>query len=276
MPATRIPRLGGALVVATFALTACAVADPPPAAAPPAEPHDLVAVTCPDTIRIATGDVPGPTTGHLYALLGPDAEIAADGLSVTGSLVTDGLATGVDVSILVGSSDQPRPVQMLHDDRSIFLGAVDADEIAADHDATRVVGLYAPFTAGVDAVRTASGAPAPRDAVTEPQIPGIVAVLPDNVEHYVPCFEALVPMLQRAAADYDAQPAEVDALMNEVAVATGAGPLTEEQLAAAHATIAELGLRGDGDVNAARVAEMLGALGSDVDPARIFSGGYLD
>lgn len=347
MPQIRVVA-GGVLAIAALALTACA--EPAP---PAVDPLDLPAAACPDTIRIAAG-APGPLTGHLYELLGPDARIAADGTSVTGSLVAGGTDTGVEVSVLVGMPDDPRPVRLLHDDVTIFLAAVDADELLGSPEPP-AFGLYAPFARSADAVLwdpsalpavssiadlgaagvpvhlppgpgsdhlvasgilptavvgadpgaaflAAQGAAARlgsavadpyllehetpgwlRPVAVEllddagyPQIPGIVSVLPANVEAYVECFDVLVPILQGAAADYDADPAATDALMAEVAAAAGLPALSDDALTAAHAALADLGLRSEGAVDAERFDALIGMLDPGADAAALVTGEYLD
>ncbi len=71
--------------------------------------------------------------GAMYALVGPDYTIDTDAKSVTGSLVAQGVDTGVDVEVRPGGPNvgfQPVPALMYLDD-AITLGAVNTDDAIA-------------------------------------------------------------------------------------------------------------------------------------------------
>jgi hypothetical protein len=66
----------------------------------------------------------------MYSLVGPDYTIDADAKSVTGSLVTQGVDTGVDVEVRPGGPNvgfQPVPA-LMYLDEAITLGAVTTDD----------------------------------------------------------------------------------------------------------------------------------------------------
>ncbi|GAA0898883.1 ABC transporter substrate-binding protein [Pseudonocardia zijingensis] len=104
-------------------------------AAPAAEaggPLDLSGV-CPATVVLQQDWQPEAEHGSMYSLIGPDYTIDADAKSVTGSLVTQGVDTGVDVEVRPGGPNvgfQPVPALMYLDD-AITLGAVNSDAALA-------------------------------------------------------------------------------------------------------------------------------------------------
>jgi hypothetical protein len=104
-------------------------------AAPAAEaggPLDL-AGACPATVVLQQDWQPEAEHGSMYSLVGPDYQIDTNAKSVTGSLVTQGVDTGVDVEVRPGGPNvgfQPVPALMYLDD-SITLGAVNSDAAIA-------------------------------------------------------------------------------------------------------------------------------------------------
>ncbi|MHA6619762.1 substrate-binding domain-containing protein [Pseudonocardia sp. DLS-67] len=104
-------------------------------AAPAAEaggPLDL-AGACPATVVLQQDWQPEAEHGSMYSLVGPDYQIDTSTKSVTGSLVTQGVDTGVDVEVRPGGPNvgfQPVPALMYLDD-SITLGAVNSDAAIA-------------------------------------------------------------------------------------------------------------------------------------------------
>ena len=86
---------------AAAGLLAAAVALSLPAATqattqPDGEPVDLAGV-CPETIVIQTDWFPESEYGAVYNLLGDDYEVDVDNKMVTGSLISEGQPTGVDI-----------------------------------------------------------------------------------------------------------------------------------------------------------------------------------
>ncbi|MEN3269370.1 MAG: hypothetical protein V7646_6264 [Pseudonocardia sp.] len=125
-------------LVAAIALTACgggtgatsnAEAAPAAPIAPAGGPLDLSGV-CPATVVLQQDWQPEAEHGAMYSLVGPDYTVDANTKSVKGSLVTQGVDTGVDVEVRPGGPNvgfQPVPALMYLDD-SIVLGAVNTDE----------------------------------------------------------------------------------------------------------------------------------------------------
>jgi hypothetical protein len=131
-----------ALAAAALALTACGggaapSADPsaaPGAAAAPAAPAggplDLAGAGCPATVVMQQDWQPEAEHGAMYALVGPDRTIDTDAKSVTGSLVAQGVDTGVDIEVRPGGPNtgfQPVPA-LMYLDEAITLGAVNTDQ----------------------------------------------------------------------------------------------------------------------------------------------------
>lgn len=201
----RPPRTRGitSALVGLALLTACAGSAPEPGA-DPGDPVDLVGPGCPDVIRIAADGIEPERLTHLTVLVG---EGGADALS--GPLVADGVPTGVDIEILTGGD--VAPVERISDDRSIFLGVVDAEDAIRHSGEHPVVGVFAPFTASALA------------SDRHPDYPGMIVLLPHNVDDYVECLAVLVPILQRAAhatstfaGEGDVDSALLDALIERV------------------------------------------------------------
>ena len=124
-------------VAAALVLSACggaaedvsnAAAAPAAPAAPAGGPLDLSGV-CPETVVLQQDWQPEAEHGAMYSLVGSDYTVDADAKSVTGSLVAQGVDTGVKVEVRPGGPNvgfQPVPALMYLDD-SITLGAVNTD-----------------------------------------------------------------------------------------------------------------------------------------------------
>lgn len=123
-------------LAAALVLSACGGGDAPadtvaPAAAtaPAGGPLDLAA-DCPATVVMQQDWQPEAEHGAMYALVGPDYTIDAEAKSVSGSLVAQGVDTGVDVEVRPGGPNvgfQPVPALMYLDDTIVF-GAVNTDD----------------------------------------------------------------------------------------------------------------------------------------------------
>jgi hypothetical protein len=103
------------------------------AAAPAGGPLDLKAAGCPDTVVMQQDWQPEAEHGAMYALVGPDKTVDANAKSVKGSLVAQGVDTGVDIEVRPGGPNvgfQPVPALMYLDD-SIVFGAVNTDDAIA-------------------------------------------------------------------------------------------------------------------------------------------------
>ncbi len=123
------------VAIATLVLAGCgggetaAPAGPAAAAAPAGGPLDLAGV-CPATVVMQQDWQPEAEHGAMYSVVGPDYTIDTDVKSVTGSLVAQGVDTGVDVEVRPGGPNvgfQPVPALMYLDD-TITFGAVNTDE----------------------------------------------------------------------------------------------------------------------------------------------------
>lgn len=128
--------LAATAVVAALVLSACGGAAEEASgtsapAAPAAEaggPLDLTGA-CPETVVLQQDWQPEAEHGAMYALVGPDYTIDTAAKSVTGSLVAQGVDTGVDVEVRPGGPNvgfQPVPA-LMHLDDAITLGAVTTD-----------------------------------------------------------------------------------------------------------------------------------------------------
>jgi len=152
-PARRARRAtAAALAVAVGAtLAGCAAEDVPAATDPSADPGapaaeaggplDLAEV-CPETIVMQQDWQPEAEHGAMYALVGDDYTLDLEAKSVTGSLVAQGVDTGVDIEVRPGGSNvnfQPVPA-LMYLDPDILIGAVNTDaQIVANADQPTVV-----------------------------------------------------------------------------------------------------------------------------------------
>ncbi|MHA6616450.1 substrate-binding domain-containing protein [Pseudonocardia sp. DLS-67] len=142
-------------LAAALVLTACAGGETAPAPAPsPADaaapaggPLDLGGA-CPATVVMQQDWYPEAEYGGMYSLVGPDRTIDADAKRVRGSLVAQGVDTGVDIEVRPGGSAigfQPVPAVMRLDD-SIVLGAVYSDVGIAASDDQPTVAVVSQLT----------------------------------------------------------------------------------------------------------------------------------
>jgi hypothetical protein len=84
---------------------------------------------CPATVVMQQDWQPEAEHGAMYALVGDGYTIDADGKSVTGPLVAQGVDTGVDIEVRPGGPNvnfQPVPA-LMYLDTDIFFGAVNTD-----------------------------------------------------------------------------------------------------------------------------------------------------
>lgn len=125
----------GAVLATGISLAACSSGAEPAADSSPAAPAaeagsalDL-ADACPATVVMQQDWQPEAEHGAMYSLVGEDYTIDADNKSVTGSLVAQGVDTGVDIEVRPGGPNvnfQPVPA-LMHLDTDIFFGAVNTD-----------------------------------------------------------------------------------------------------------------------------------------------------
>jgi hypothetical protein len=128
-----------ALPAATQATTPPSSA--PDGSAPPGGPVDLADV-CPETIVIQTDWFPESDHGAVYNLLGDDYEVDTGNKIVSGSLVSEGQPTGVDVEIRAGGAAGSGDVETLTytDDSITFaFGTTDGQILAWENTPLRSV-----------------------------------------------------------------------------------------------------------------------------------------
>ena len=121
-------------LAAALVLAACSGGETAPATGPanaaaqPGSPLDLTGA-CPATVVMQQDWQPEAEHGGMYSLVGPDRTIDTNTKLVRGSLVAQGVDTGVDIEIRPGGPNvgfQPVPALMALDD-SIVLGTVYSD-----------------------------------------------------------------------------------------------------------------------------------------------------
>ncbi|HEU5158067.1 MAG TPA: nitrate ABC transporter substrate-binding protein [Streptosporangiaceae bacterium] len=99
-----------------------------------------------------------------------------------------------------------------------------------------------------------------------PNYPAAVAIRPDRKAALAPCLEKLVPIMQRSAVAYAADPAPTNALIVQLVKDYGAFPYSPERAAAAVATMKRYGIIGNGanktvgDFDTARVQKIIDIL----------------
>jgi hypothetical protein len=144
-------RLAAGLLVTTaaVAMPATSLATTPPSSPPTSSatsgPVDLSPV-CPDPIVIQTDWFPESEYGAVYNLLGDDYEVDVDNKIVSGSLISEGQPTGVDVEIRAGGAAGSGDVETLtYTDDSITLafGTTDGQILAWEN--TPLMSVVAPL-----------------------------------------------------------------------------------------------------------------------------------
>jgi hypothetical protein len=99
-----------------------------------------------------------------------------------------------------------------------------------------------------------------------PNYPATVAIRPDRKAALTPCLEKLVPIMQRSAAAYAADPAPTTALIVQLVKDYGAFPYSSARAANAIATMKRYGIIGNGpnktigDFDPARVQKIIDIL----------------
>jgi hypothetical protein len=138
--------IGLFVAAGVLALPAATQATTPPSSAPdgsapPGGPVDLADV-CPETIVIQTDWFPESDHGAVYNLLGDDYEVDTGNKIVSGSLVSEGQPTGVDVEIRAGGAAGSGDVETLTytDDSITFaFGTTDGQILAWENTPLRSV-----------------------------------------------------------------------------------------------------------------------------------------
>jgi hypothetical protein len=140
-------------LAAALVLAACAGGETAPAAGPAASgapaggPLDLTGA-CPATVVMQQDWQPEAEHGGMYSLVGPDRTIDANAKLVRGSLVAQGVDTGVDIEVRPGGPSvgfQPVPA-LMHLDESIVLGTVYSDTAIATSANQPVVAVVSQLT----------------------------------------------------------------------------------------------------------------------------------
>jgi hypothetical protein len=87
---------------------------------------------CPDTVVIQTNWWPQAEYGGLYRLVGASPKIDGNKNTVTGTLVDEGVDTGVRVEIRAGgpANNFTPSTSLLYTDKSITFGGADLDQVA--------------------------------------------------------------------------------------------------------------------------------------------------
>jgi hypothetical protein len=125
----RITLLAG-LTTALLALAACGGSEPAaPAPSAAAGAVDLSGV-CPATVSVQTDWYPEAEHGHLYAMLGSDYTIDSKHKSVTGPLMSNGKATGINLEVKAGGPaiGYQNVSTQLYQNKDITLGYVGTDD----------------------------------------------------------------------------------------------------------------------------------------------------
>ncbi|MGI5125352.1 ABC transporter substrate-binding protein [Pseudonocardia sp. CA-107938] len=141
-------------IAAALVLTACGGGGTAPSApqatatAAPADSPLNLAGACPATVVVQEDWQPEAEHGSAYSLVGPDRTIDTNAKKVRGSLVAQGVDTGVDIEVRTGGPNvgfQPVPALMKLDE-SITLGTVYSDVAISSSDDQPVVGVVAQLT----------------------------------------------------------------------------------------------------------------------------------
>jgi hypothetical protein len=122
-----------------------ATTTPPTSDQPTGGAVDLGAV-CPETIVIQTDWFPESEYGAVYNLLGDDYEIDVDNKIVSGSLVSEGQSTGVNIEIRAGGAAGSGDVETLmysDDDITFAFGTTDGQILAWEN--TPLMSVVAPL-----------------------------------------------------------------------------------------------------------------------------------
>ena len=102
-------------------------------------PLDLAGAGCPATVVLQQDWQPEAEHGAMYGVVGPDKTIDTNTKSVKGSLVAQGVDTGVDVEVRSGGPNtgfQTVPA-LMYLDEAITLGAVNTDSAMTTAAASR-------------------------------------------------------------------------------------------------------------------------------------------
>ncbi|MEV7693107.1 hypothetical protein AB0N73_07215 [Microbacterium sp. NPDC089189] len=135
-PRLRPALAAGVVLSVAVSLAACSGASEPAASragtsAPAADAGSALDLSdvCPATVVMQQDWQPEAEHGAMYALVGDDYTVDTDAKTVTGSLVAQGVDTGVDIEVRPGGPNvnfQPVPA-LMYLDTDILIGAVNTD-----------------------------------------------------------------------------------------------------------------------------------------------------
>jgi hypothetical protein len=104
--------------------------------------------TCPDTVIFQTNWWPQAEYGGLYRLVGSNPKIDGNKNTVTGTLVDNGVDTGVKIEIRAGgpANNFTPSTSLLYTDKSITFGGADLDQVAQISGSGKpVLSVFAPL-----------------------------------------------------------------------------------------------------------------------------------
>jgi hypothetical protein len=112
----------------------------------PGGEFDLVRAGCPADIRVLADSDPRAELGALYALVGGDATIDAEKRTVSGSLVADGVDTGIRLTVVSRAPGaETSTAEALYGDPDLLLATIDADAAIVNAGTFPTVGIFAPL-----------------------------------------------------------------------------------------------------------------------------------
>lgn len=102
---------------------------------------------CPAKVVVQTDWNPEAEHGHLYRMLGPDAQINAENKRVMGPLFDRGQYTGVDLEIRAGGPaiGFQSVTSQMYADPEILLGYVDTDQAVQNSESNPTTAVFAPL-----------------------------------------------------------------------------------------------------------------------------------
>jgi len=129
---------------------------------------------CPAKVVVQTDWSPEAEHGHLYQLLGPDAQINAENKRVVGPLFDRGQYTGVDIEIRAGGPaiGFQSVTSQMYADPEILLGYVDTDQGIQNSESNPTTAVMAPLDISPQMIMW--------DPATYPQAQAIADLKPPN------------------------------------------------------------------------------------------------
>lgn len=159
----QLPRLLAVLVALALAAAACGGSDGESAVGT----EGVLSGDCPDTIVLQTDWFPEAEHGAIYNMIGDDYVVDGNAQTTTGSLMSDGVDTGVDFQIRAGGPAigfSPTAVVTYADD-SIHLAYTNTEAQVIQFDTTPMVSVVAPLEINPQMIMW--------DPVTYPDVDGL-------------------------------------------------------------------------------------------------------